>query len=326
MREMAGIVAVTGASGFIGRRVVEQLVAAGYDVRVLVRGIAEHGSAPFFGLGVQIVCGDLLDRESLRGFLIRGCTVINLVYLWNVGEVQNRECISNLLEMCHEAAVGRLIHCSTAAVAGRAAGDVLDESSKCQPVTEYGITKLAVEKDILAFSWTTTFDTVIVRPTAVFGIAGEPLKKLVADLSNGPRWKNYLKSFLFGYRKMNLVPLDTVVAALIFLVRYEKPLIRELFIVSDDDIAENNFKDVERILVRELCVSDYSTPRIALPPVVLGTILRVLGRNNVNPCCAFDGGKLRKLGFARPVNFSVALVEYAAWYCATDVSKSLSVK
>lgn len=323
---MAGTVAVTGASGFIGRRLVEQLAAVGYDVRVLVRSAADQGSAVSFGQGVQVVRGDLLDRESLREFLIRDCTVINLVYLWNAGEARNRECISNLLEICDEAAVGRLIHCSTAAVAGRAAGDVLDESSQCQPVTEYGITKLAVENDILAFSGREAFDTVIVRPTAVFGIAGEPLKKLAADLSNGPRWKNYLKSLLFGHRKMNLVPLETVVAALIFLVRYEKPLIRELFIISDDDIAENNFRDVERILVRELGVPDYSAPRSALPLDVLGAILRVLGRNNVNPSCAFDGGKLRRLGFARPVNFAAALVEYAAWYCATAANKSLTAK
>lgn len=321
MREGAGTVAVTGATGFIGLRLVEQLAAAGYDVRVLVRD-----AAPAFCQGVQVVRGDLLDRESLRAFLVRGCTVINLVYLWNAGEAQNRKCIANLLEICREAAVGRFIHCSTAAVAGRARGDVLDENSQCLPVTEYGITKFAVENDIHAFSKKTAIDAVIVRPTAVFGIGGEPLKKLADDLSNGPRWKNYLKSTLFGFRKMNLVPLDTVVAALIFLVRYDQPLVREVFIVSDDDIAENNFRDVERVLMRELGIPSYSLPRIAVPLAVLGVILRALGRNNVNPICAFDGGKLRRLGFQSPVSFAAALIEYTAWYRSSGAAKSLAAE
>ena len=54
VREGAGTVAVTGATGFIGLRLVEQLAAAGYDVRVLVRG-----AAPAFRQGVQVVRGDL---------------------------------------------------------------------------------------------------------------------------------------------------------------------------------------------------------------------------------------------------------------------------
>ena len=54
---------VTGATGNVGRNVVEQLVTRGADVRALVRDPAKAD----FPAGVEVVQGDLLDADSLRG-------------------------------------------------------------------------------------------------------------------------------------------------------------------------------------------------------------------------------------------------------------------
>ena len=54
---------VTGASGTIGRQVVEQLVQRGAKVRALVRDPAKAD----FPEGVSVVKGDLMDPDSLRG-------------------------------------------------------------------------------------------------------------------------------------------------------------------------------------------------------------------------------------------------------------------
>jgi uncharacterized protein YbjT (DUF2867 family) len=53
---------VTGATGNVGRNVVEQLVNRGADVRALVR----DPSKASFPAGVEVVQGDLLDVDSLR--------------------------------------------------------------------------------------------------------------------------------------------------------------------------------------------------------------------------------------------------------------------
>jgi len=53
---------VTGATGQIGRQVIEQLVARGASVRALVRDPAKAA----FPHGVDVVQGDLLDPDSLR--------------------------------------------------------------------------------------------------------------------------------------------------------------------------------------------------------------------------------------------------------------------
>ncbi|QNH15140.1 NmrA family transcriptional regulator [Xanthomonas sp. SS] len=54
---------VTGATGNVGRQVVEQLVKRGADVRALVRDAAKAN----LPAGVEVVQGDLLDVDSLRG-------------------------------------------------------------------------------------------------------------------------------------------------------------------------------------------------------------------------------------------------------------------
>jgi len=54
---------VTGATGAIGRQVVQQLVQRGASVRALVRDPARADFAP----GVEVVQGDLLDPDTLRG-------------------------------------------------------------------------------------------------------------------------------------------------------------------------------------------------------------------------------------------------------------------
>lgn len=310
-------IAITGASGFIGKRLVSDILREGiYEIRVLSRDKQRDVGEERFGQGVEIFEGDLGDPDSLSGFLVPGCTVINLVYLWNAGEELNLNCTYNFLAACKAAKVARLIHCSTAAVAGRAPNDLIDEKTKCLPVCDYGTTKLQIERDIIDFA-KEHFDAVILRPTSVFGIGGEPLKKLAADICSGNRWKNYLKSCLFGRRRMNLVPVANVAAAIIFLSRYAGCFGGEIFIVSDDDDPKNNFIDVERFLMDALGVKKYPLPRLPLPLTLLKLLLMSLGRNNVNPRCDFDTGKLRKLGFKSPVSLSEGLAEYAAWYRAS---------
>ena len=122
---------------------------------------------------------------------------------------------------------------------------------------------------------------------------------------------------------MNLVHVANVVAAIVFLVRATKCLEGEIFIVSDDDDPKNNFLDVERFLKGALGVKADILPRFPLPPDLLKWLLLSLGRNNVNPRCDFDPGKLRRMGFKSPVILSEGLAEYAAWYRATQLGEKV---
>ena len=64
MNDQRRRVLVAGATGYIGRRLVAELVAAGHDVRCLAR-TPEKLDAEVWREQVEIVPGDALDRESL---------------------------------------------------------------------------------------------------------------------------------------------------------------------------------------------------------------------------------------------------------------------
>lgn len=308
----AKTVAIVGASGYIGRHLVGELRRlGGYRIKLLSRSLVKNMMGA--ETDVEVFKGDLREPESLYGFLEQSCTVINLAYLWEAGEAANLEITANLLEACKAAQVRRLIHCSTAAVVGRAKGDLITEDTLCQPVTEYGMTKLKVEQAIVRVA-RGCFDVAILRPTSVFGPGGNPLKKLADDLVSGSRLSNYLKSCLFSKRRMNLVSVANVVGAIIFLMCREESLGGEIFIVSDDDSPTNNFADVEKFLMREFRLGTYTIPRMPLPLGLLGSLLGLMGRNNVNPRCNYAPEKLMNFGFERAMTFEVALAEYAAWY------------
>jgi nucleoside-diphosphate-sugar epimerase len=314
-------IAIVGASGYIGRHLVAELLRLGGGrIKVLSRSGQRDFDTGGSGGALEIINGDLQQAASLQGFLEADCTVINLVYLWGGGEPDNLRITRNLLDACKAARVGRLIHCSTAAVVGRVPDDRITENIACCPVTEYGITKLKIEQAVIDAA-RGYYDAAILRPTSVFGPAGDPLKELAGDLTAGSRFRNYLKSCLFGKRRMNLVHVANVVAAILFLVQRTESLDGAVFIVSDDDSPANNFADVERFLMRGLRISDYSLPRLPIPLSVLGFLLARLGRNNVNPRCNYAPDKLLGLGLRRPVSFEAGLAEYASWYRSSYLDK-----
>ena len=314
------VVAIVGASGYIGRHIVAELRRLGsYKIKLLARSLDQNPMETDIDACLEVFKGDLQQPESLCGFFEPNCTVINLVYLWGAGETLNLQVAANLIKACKAAKVKRLIHCSTAAVVGRATDDLITEDTPCRPVTEYGVTKLKVEQAIIG-AWQGCFDVAILRPTSVFGPEGDPLKKLAGDIIGGSRFVNYLKSCLFGKRRMNLVSVANVVGTIIFMIQREENLGGEVFIVSDDDSPANNFSDVEKLLMRAFKIDGYFFPSISIPSSVLMLLLAIMGRNNINPRSNYASNKLRHLGFERVVTFETSLAEYAAWYRSLHLS------
>jgi len=77
------LVLVTGATGYIGRQLVDLLLEAGHRVRCLVRNPARRDHLP---AGVQVVLGDVLRRETLAGALRDVECAYYLVHSMGAGE------------------------------------------------------------------------------------------------------------------------------------------------------------------------------------------------------------------------------------------------
>jgi nucleoside-diphosphate-sugar epimerase len=262
---------------------------------------------------ISVFEGDLLKPESLDGFLKPGCTIINLVYLRSGSERDNLAAMTNLAIACRSVRIKRLIHCSTAMVVGHVSEDNITEETRCHPSWGYETIKYKTEsllKDLSARH----FELVILRPTAVFGRGGKNLLKLADDLSHGNRAVNYLKSCLFNQRRMNLVFVDNVVAALIFLTDSDRKMNGDIFIVSDDDDPMNNYRDVERLLMRRLGCRDYTIPRLPMPGFALEVFLALAGKSNVNPNRKNHFRKIINAGFKKVSSLESGLDSFVDWY------------
>lgn len=95
---------VTGATGTIGRQVVEQLVKRGADVRALVRDPAKAN----LPAGVAVAQGDLLDVESLRNAL----SGVSTLFLLNAVVPDEFTQALTALNLAREAGIERMVYLS----------------------------------------------------------------------------------------------------------------------------------------------------------------------------------------------------------------------
>lgn len=305
------VIAITGAGGFVGERLVGKISArSDVLIRALIRRTNAH-SRKYHNL--TEIQGDLTELDTLSGFLLPGCSVINLAYGFELTPAENLRMAENLIEICKKNQIKQLIHCSTAAVFGNQAANKVDEQTICKPKEEYGVTKLLIEQ-ILRDGARGHFEFVNLRPTSVFGPGGAALRGLIINLSKGSRSLNYLRSCLFNKRQFNIVSVETVVAAILFILDKSQEIDGETYIISEDDESINNFESIEKYLLHELNRKYYYLPRLKIPLKVLSTVLRVLGRDIYNPRMLYDSSKLRKLGFQTPRPLISSLAEFAQWY------------
>lgn len=166
-------VAVTGATGFVGRHVVERLLRREHDVVALVRTPERAGWLR--DRAVELVQGDLEDQPALRRLVEGAGAVVNLVgIILEIGR-QTYERVQaagtrNLVAAAREAAVARFVQMS-------ALGARPDAQA-----TGYHRTKAAGEEAVR----TSGLSHVILRPSLIAAEGNEVLKMLVGMLRFSP--------------------------------------------------------------------------------------------------------------------------------------------
>src|SRR4030042_186902 len=139
---------VTGANGFIGRELAEELVRRGWEVTCLVR--RPRGLGWIETLQVRLVRGDCREKPTLgpavegADYIFHLAGVIDALE-WEEYYQANVVGTRNLLEACAERNPGlrKFIHVSSISAAGPSEkGRILTEDAPNRPVSDYGRRKL----------------------------------------------------------------------------------------------------------------------------------------------------------------------------------------
>jgi nucleoside-diphosphate-sugar epimerase len=164
---------VTGASGFIGGRLVERLLL---EEGARVRALAHRPPSAVWlsRTTAELVWGDVDEVEGLAR-LIKGCDIVVHCAAMMGGDARamhrtNVTGTENLLEAAAEAGVARFVHLSSLAVHGNDFPDGADETTPLRPGPDpYSQTKLASEEVVARRHEAGRVPAVIVRPSIVYG-------------------------------------------------------------------------------------------------------------------------------------------------------------
>lgn len=177
-------VLVTGAGGFIGSHLIEQLVAEGADVRAFVR----YNSRGDIGLlrllpaeirsRLVVISGSLADAEAVREAVRDMDTIFHLAALIAIpySYLHPREVIEtnvmgtlNVLSAAREYGVRRVVHTSTSEVYGSAQYVPIDEAHPLQGQSPYSASKIAADKVAESFWCSYDLPVATLRPFNTYG-------------------------------------------------------------------------------------------------------------------------------------------------------------
>ena len=182
-------VLVTGGAGFVGSNLVQALLERGDDVRVL-DNFSTGNRGNLDGLDVEIVEGELRSYERVHN-AVRGVEVV--FHLGALGSVPrsvqdpltssavNVEGTLNVLLAARDEGIRRVVFSSSSSVYGSQGELPRTEEMATDPISPYGVAKLAAERYCVSFSRVYEgFETVVLRYFNVFGPRQSPHSQYAA--------------------------------------------------------------------------------------------------------------------------------------------------
>lgn len=161
---------MTGATGFIGSRLVRRLIDESFDVRALVRPATDASALK--SLGVKIARGDMRHRDDVER-AVTDCECVFHLAKPSPRDPSPREATvsvaTNVAKAAVHAGVKRVVFASTTTVYGVVRNREMTELTPAKPYSPHAKSKLAAERVLLSCYESDGLGVVIARISSVFG-------------------------------------------------------------------------------------------------------------------------------------------------------------
>ena len=319
---------VTGATGFVGSHLVQQLRVEGYQCRCLVRSKQRAETISALACA-ELIEGDVTDPKSLSGMANGMDYVFHLAAEGHVSAVSkgayrkfhqvNVQGTRNVVEACAGTGVSKLVHFSSTAAMGLIRAPSVDETVPCQPATPYQRSKYQSEIVALTTARERNVPVVVVRPCMIIGAGARgEFCKFVRLMPRG-----LFPKVGHGANLTPAIHVQDVVCGAILAA--ERGIPGEVYLLVGGTYPMD---EIRRIVVSKLDVSlkyPYVPTWLAFAGAwVIETLARIMGRvpvvtrRNIASTVAdrvFSVEKAREqLGFAPQVSLEEAIRQTVAWY------------
>jgi len=299
------IIALTGATGFIGNHLLHALTRRGHRIRVLLRSPAALPPGC-----TNAVIGDLNRPINMAAALAGVDTIIHSAGLapTMTGSPDedfrrlNTAATGNLAQAAQRAGVRRFIFLSSLrAQADVSARDVLTEDLPPVPTDAYGRSKLAAEQELSRHD----LDWVALRLALVFGPGVKGNVARLVDVARSPYW------LPFGAlrAKRSLLSLDNLVTAVETVMAAPQVLRRPLIVADPEPLS------IAQMITAIRAGLGRRRGLIPVPSAILHAGFRLVGRGELYRRLAEplvgDPARLRELGWVPRVTTSDALAVLA---------------
>jgi nucleoside-diphosphate-sugar epimerase len=282
---------VTGATGFIGSHLCEELITRGYEVTCLSRNTSDLKWIE--NLDIKLVKGDCTLPESLPDVLGSFDYVFHLAGLTKARSGDEFYCINargteNLLKTAAERnpEVKRFVYLSSLAAVGPSKnGEPLREDSPPSPVSNYGRSKLEGETAVLRYG--DSIPVTILRPPAVYGPRDKDFLVFFKMIKKGifPSWGKCYYSLLY---------IDDLIQGIIASAEDRKAE-GKIYFLSDNRVYSD-----EEITKEISSVLNVKVTRLTVPKCVM-------------PFFAFLGEKISKRGIIN--RDKMRELRHSHWIC-----------
>tara|TARA_Y100000996_G_scaffold413378_1_gene401508 strand:+ start:1915 stop:2892 length:978 start_codon:yes stop_codon:yes gene_type:complete len=250
---------VIGGGGYVGSKLVPELIRNGYivtvyDLFIYGEDVLEKN------INLKIIKGDIRDLNLLSSSFKNHDVIIHLACISNdpsfelnpkLGKSINLDCFRPLVELSKKQNIQRFIYASSSSVYGIKKEKNVHEDLKLEPLTDYSKFKVECE-NILSEHTSENFETVIVRPATVCGYARRQRLDVVVNILTNLAY-NKRKITIYGGNQLRPnIHINDMANIYLKILNSDKKLVNgEIFNAGYDNFTVNEIASTVKNIIGE---------------------------------------------------------------------------